>query len=180
MSGISPGDKPGDWLVLVPGFILAGIGNGLINPPISNLAVGTIEPRRSGMASGVNSVCRQIGIAFGTAFFGAILANRYTATVKEKISALHVRGLSDTVKEKITHGISEAGPIAGSTGLKGSGSPSGAADGFANSPLFPKIQEIAHGAFISGTADIIKIAAVILAVGAIASLFLIRKKDLRH
>ncbi|WLV24528.1 MFS transporter [Aciduricibacillus chroicocephali] len=180
MSGISPGDKPGDWLVLVPGFILAGIGNGLINPPISNLAVGTVEPRRSGMASGVNSVCRQIGIAFGTAFFGAILANRYTAIVKEKINGLHVRGLSDTIKEKMTHGISEAGPIAGSTGLKGNGASSGAADGFTHSPLFPKIQEISHGAFISGTSDIIKIAAIILAIGAVASLFLIRKKDMKH
>ncbi|MFC4618731.1 MFS transporter [Camelliibacillus cellulosilyticus] len=176
MSSISPSDKPADWIALLPGFIIAGIGNGFINPPISNLAVGTVDPRRSGMAAGVNNVARQIGIAFGTAFFGAILANRYTAFITDKIQALKGAHLPAEAKEKMIHGISEAGPIAGSTGLSGAGH----ASAYQNSPLFTTIQGIARGSFVEATSDIIKIAAVILAIGAVLAIFLIRKKDLKH
>ncbi len=176
MSGISPQDTAADWIALLPGFIIAGIGNGLINPPISNLAIGTVEPRRSGMASGVNNVARQIGIAFGTAFFGAILANRYTAMITDKINALNNAHLTNAVKEKIISGVSQAGPLAGSTGLSGNGAHSS----FQDNPLFPTIKEIAQASFVNGTNDIIKIAAVILAIGAIASLLLIRKNDMKH
>ncbi|GGH77623.1 MFS transporter [Pullulanibacillus pueri] len=176
MSGVSPTDQAADWIALLPGFIIAGIGNGLINPPISNLAIGTVEPRRAGMASGVNNVARQIGIAFGTAFFGAVLANHYTTLITDKINALQASQLTSKVKESMINGIGQAGPIAGSTGLTGSGD----GNAFQNNPLFPTIKEIARSSFVEGTSDIIKIAAVILAIGAVSCLFLIRNKDMKH
>jgi len=175
MSYISPADQAADWIILLPGFICAGIGNGLINPPISNLAIGTVDLRRSGMASGVNSVARQIGIAFGTAFFGAILASRYTTTITEKIQNLHAAQLTTDAKAQIIKGVSNAGPLAGSTGFSGQGG-----EAFQQNPLLPKIQEIAHAAFINGVSDLIKVAAIILAIGAVASFFLIRQKDIKH
>ena len=175
MSVISPAHQPTDWIILLPGLIVSGIGNGLINPPLSDLAVGTVERNRAGMASGVNNVCRQLGVAFGTAFFGAILANRYTHSVVNKIKAMDTT-LSGEANEKMIHGISQAGPIAGSKGFED-------ADQYANyfqdSTLFDSIGEAAHGSFIEGTSNIIQIAAVILGLGAIFSLFLIRNKDLK-
>lgn len=175
MSFISSGDSRADWIVLLPGLIVAGIGNGLINPPISNLAVGTVDRHRSGMASGVNNVARQMGIAFGTAFFGAILSNRYTSFVADKIDHLNAAHLTGAIKKAIGHGVEKAGPIAGSTGLSG---PEAAA--FQNSPWFDAVRTIARASFVEGTVDIIRIAAVILAIGAVASAFLIRQKDLKH
>lgn len=175
LSVISPSNQAADWVILLPGLIIGGVGNGLINPPISNLAVGTVERRRSGMAAGVNNVCRQIGIAFGTAFLGAILASHYTHSITDKIRAMHAPHLSDAVKEKIISGISKAGPIAGSTGLKGSQS-----SAYQNMPLFHQIQQAAQASFVSATSDIIKVAALLLAIGTIFSLFLIRRKDLHH
>lgn len=176
MSGVSPGDTQAGWIAILPGFIIAGIGNGFINPPISNLAIGTVERRRSGMASGVNNVSRQIGIAFGTAFFGAVLANRYTTLITDKIQALKGHQLPDGVKEKIIQGVGEAGPIAGSTGLTDSGN----ANSLQHNPIFGTVKEIARSSFVEATSDVIKIAAVILAIGAVVSIFLIRKKDLKH
>ena len=44
-----------DWTTLLPGFILAGIGIGFVNPPLATAAIGVVEPRRSGAASGINS-----------------------------------------------------------------------------------------------------------------------------
>jgi EmrB/QacA subfamily drug resistance transporter len=60
------------WTALIPGFVLQGIGVGLINPPLASAAIGVVPPERSGMASGANSTFRQVGIATGIAALGAI------------------------------------------------------------------------------------------------------------
>jgi EmrB/QacA subfamily drug resistance transporter len=73
MSGIDPSD---DWTTLLPGFILGGIGIGFVNPPLATAAIGVVEPRRSGAASGINSTFRQVGTAVGIAGLGAILQSK--------------------------------------------------------------------------------------------------------
>jgi EmrB/QacA subfamily drug resistance transporter len=73
MSGIQPSD---DWTTLLAGFIVAGIGIGFINPPLATAAIGVVEPRRSGAASGINSTFRQVGTAVGIAGLGAILQSK--------------------------------------------------------------------------------------------------------
>jgi EmrB/QacA subfamily drug resistance transporter len=73
MHGVNPGD---DWTTLLPGFILAGIGIGFVNPPLATAAIGVVEPRRSGAASGINSTARQVGTAVGIAGLGAILQSK--------------------------------------------------------------------------------------------------------
>jgi EmrB/QacA subfamily drug resistance transporter len=70
MSGIDPGDG---WTTLLGGFILGGIGIGCVNPPLATTAIGVVEPRRGGVASGINSTFRQVGTAVGIAGLGAIL-----------------------------------------------------------------------------------------------------------
>jgi EmrB/QacA subfamily drug resistance transporter len=72
MRGVQPGD---DWTALLAGFMVAGGGIGLVNPAIATAAIGVVEPRRSGMASGINSTFWQVGIATGTAGLGAIFTH---------------------------------------------------------------------------------------------------------
>ena len=84
MSGIDPSD---DWTTLLPGFILAGIGIGFVTPPLATAAIGVVEPRRSGAASGINSTFRQVGTAVGIAGLGAILQGKLT-------HSLDARGLA--------------------------------------------------------------------------------------
>src|SRR3954468_13847878 len=83
MRGIEVGD---DWTHLLPGFIVAGIGAGLVNVPLASTAVGVVEPERSGMASGINSTLRQVGVATGVAALGAILASRVTDLATERLA----------------------------------------------------------------------------------------------
>ena len=73
MHGLTPSSG---WTHLLPGFILGGIGIGLVNPPLAGTAVGVVEPRRAGMASGINNTFRQVGIATGIAGLGAIFAHK--------------------------------------------------------------------------------------------------------
>ncbi len=175
MSRISPHDQPSDWVVLLPAFIIAGIGNGMANPPLSTLAMGTVHPRRAGMASGVNNVSRQVGIAFGIAFLGAILNSRYNHAIADKLNALKVANLPSAAKEQMINGIQKAGTIAGSLGL-----PNDPAhpNPYAHNPMYSTIQDIARTSFVDGTITIFRIAAIILAAGAILSAVLIKKSDM--
>jgi EmrB/QacA subfamily drug resistance transporter len=75
MTGLDAGSG---WTVLIPGFILAGSGVGLLNPPLASTAIGVVPHERSGMASGINSTFRQVGIATGIAGLGAIFQHSVT------------------------------------------------------------------------------------------------------
>lgn len=180
MARISPTDTQVDWLVLLPAFILGGIGSGLVNPPVSTVAVGTVSRDRAGMASGVNGVCRQVGTAFGIALLGAILTNQYNNALHDNISRLTVPGAPPAQQQSILNGIittlQNAGTFVGSTGLR-TVPPQYAS--FAHQPLFPQIQTIVQNAFINSTIDLFYVAAALLGVGLIAALVLVKKSDMQ-
>ena len=75
------------WTHLIPGFILAGAGAGLINPPLASTAIGVVPPARAGMASGINSTFRQVGIATGIAGMGAVFAHEVRGRITALLSA---------------------------------------------------------------------------------------------
>jgi predicted MFS family arabinose efflux permease len=75
------------WTVLLPGFLIAGIGIGMVNPPLAATAVSVVEPQRAGMASGINNTFRQVGIATGIAGLGAIFQNRIASELHGSGSA---------------------------------------------------------------------------------------------
>jgi EmrB/QacA subfamily drug resistance transporter len=81
MSGLS---SSSGWTALLPGFIVAGVGIGLLNPVIADVAVSVVPKERSGMAAGINDTFRQVGVAVGVAAWGAIFLGRGA----DKISAL--------------------------------------------------------------------------------------------
>ena len=71
------------WIVLLPGFLVAGAGIGMVNPVLASSAIAVVPPERSGMASGINSTFRQVGIATGIAGLGAI----FQSQIKTKVIA---------------------------------------------------------------------------------------------
>jgi EmrB/QacA subfamily drug resistance transporter len=60
------------WTVAAPGFVLIGIGVGLLFPPLMGVAVGVVPPQRAGMASGMANTFFPVGTAVGVAVFGAL------------------------------------------------------------------------------------------------------------
>jgi predicted MFS family arabinose efflux permease len=75
-----------DWTALLPGMLVAGAGVGCTNPIIAEVAVSVVEPRDAGMASGINSTFRQVGIATGIAALGAIFQARIESRTDLPIS----------------------------------------------------------------------------------------------
>lgn len=74
-------DASSSWTHLIPGFVVSGVGSGLVNPPLASTAVGVVEPARSGMASGINSTFRQVGIATSIAVLGSLFASATTRSL---------------------------------------------------------------------------------------------------
>src|SRR5207248_8762590 len=79
-------DASSGWTTLIPGFLLAGAGIGLINPPLASTAIGVVHFSRSGMASGINNTFRQVGIATGIAGLGAVFQHQVTQQTSSALS----------------------------------------------------------------------------------------------
>ncbi len=88
-------DASSDWTHLIPGFLVAGLGSGLVNPPLASTAVGVVEPRFAGMASGINSTFRQVGIATSVAALGTILATHTNGVTGAAAKGAYVSGLNE-------------------------------------------------------------------------------------
>ncbi|HEY8317642.1 MAG TPA: DHA2 family efflux MFS transporter permease subunit [Amnibacterium sp.] len=57
---------------MLPGFVLAGIGMGLVFAPISTAVLADVQPDDHAKASGTNSTLREIGTALGVAVLTAV------------------------------------------------------------------------------------------------------------
>src|SRR5258707_11218204 len=69
-----------------------GLAMGMGTPPLASTAVGVVQPQRAGMASGINSTFRQVGIATGIALLGTLFTSKVTGDVLARTS--HVPGLA--------------------------------------------------------------------------------------
>jgi hypothetical protein len=78
---------------MLAGFMVAGGGIGAVNPALATAAISVVEPHRSGMASGINSTFRQVGIATGTAALDAIFTHVVNGQASEFGSAVSRAGV---------------------------------------------------------------------------------------
>jgi DHA2 family methylenomycin A resistance protein-like MFS transporter len=65
-------DARSGYLVLLPAFLLWGIGIGVLTPAVVAAAIAAVPERREGLASAVNNTARQAAGAIGIAVAGAI------------------------------------------------------------------------------------------------------------
>jgi predicted MFS family arabinose efflux permease len=148
------------WTHLIPGFIVAGAGSGMVNPPLASTAVGVVAPHRSGMASGVNTTFRQIGIATGIAAYGSIFASSLQHKMRHAlagIQSLHhlVPGVITDIQQGKARQAIEAVPEP----LRG--------------PLIAAIRS----SFASALDLLLVVSAALALVGAVSSIGLIRSRD---
>jgi EmrB/QacA subfamily drug resistance transporter len=59
--------------LLLPGFVLMGMGMGLVMSPMSTAAMNAVDRTKAGAASGVLSMSRMVGSTFGVAIMGALV-----------------------------------------------------------------------------------------------------------
>lgn len=66
--------------LLFAGYVLFGLGFGMVNTPITNTAVSGMPRAQAGVAAAVASTSRQIGQTLGVAVIGAVLASGVSST----------------------------------------------------------------------------------------------------
>jgi EmrB/QacA subfamily drug resistance transporter len=140
-------DVGSSWTVLLPGFIVCGIGIGLANPTIAGAALRVVDPTRTGMASGISNTCRLGGLALGVAGLGAFLQQR----VADRLAAAGF------------HGNSLAAAVS-SSGLRAAGQR-------------PSLVHAVNAAFVSGFRLVLLISCATVLVGSVAALLVRRRTE---
>jgi hypothetical protein len=160
MAGLSGASA---WTHLIPGFVVAGLGSGLVNPPLAATAIGVVAPQRAGMASGVNSTFRQVGIATSVAALGTI----FTSAMERNLAATLARV-----------------PVLAGTAPRIAASVSQGGVGRLLASLPPAVRGQAATAIRSGFAagmnDILIVTGAVGLAGGVAAVLLIRGKDFVH
>jgi EmrB/QacA subfamily drug resistance transporter len=152
------------WTVLIPGFVLGGAGIGLINPPLASTAIGVVPHERSGMASGINSTFRQVGIATGIAGLGAVFQHGVTKSTHARLVASgHAREIANAAHGHLAT-ILESGEVASFARTL---SPA------AHTALVHSYRVGFTGAFTT----IARIAALVAFVGGVLAFVLVRNRD---
>ncbi|HVC83710.1 MAG TPA: MFS transporter [Solirubrobacteraceae bacterium] len=149
---------------LLPGFIVGGIGVGVVNPAIASTAVAVVPHSRSGMASGINNTFRQVGIATGIAAYGAIFQHE----VSTRTLATLARSGQLAAVVRGTHGQLQSTFASGSTGRLAQALPP---------TLRHALVGAFHAAFAGALNEILLIAAAVAVAGAIGGLVLVRRSD---
>jgi MFS family permease len=72
LTGVSAA-TPVAWLLVA--YLVFGIGNAMVNPPITNTAVSGMPRAQAGVAAAVASTSRQVGSALGVAVVGSVVTS---------------------------------------------------------------------------------------------------------
>jgi len=86
--GLAQLEVTSSYNAIWPFYVLLGAGLATTMPAMSNAAMGAVDPRKSGVASGVLNSARQVGGAMGIAVLGSVAAHNANNTWQTKISAL--------------------------------------------------------------------------------------------
>jgi EmrB/QacA subfamily drug resistance transporter len=135
--------------LLLPGFILMGLGMGLVMSPMSTAAMNAVDRTKAGAASGVLSMSRMVGGSVGLAIMGALVATIGRADLNSSLP--HVPA---TVRAKIADALG-----------------SGAAPG---GHVSHTIVAATNHAFVSALGTGLGVGATVALIGAVLTWILIR------
>jgi MFS family permease len=138
------------YTLLLPGFILMGVGMGLVMSPMSTAAMNAVDRTKAGVASGVLSMSRMVGGTFGVAVMGALI----TAIGKSKIDQ-QLPQLPAATRATIANSLGGGGT--------------------AGAHASPQVVHTVQEAFVSALGTGLKIGTAVTVVGAVLAWSLIQR-----
>jgi EmrB/QacA subfamily drug resistance transporter len=159
MGGLDVGSE---WTALLAGFIVAGIGVGILNPVIADVAMSVVPKEQSGMAAGINDTFRQVGVAVGIAAWGAVFlgagASKTQAVAGPALSHDQARGLVEaTSSGALPQALSDV-----------------------PGPARELTRNAAEQGFIHGLNEVLLLGAVLAFAGAALALALVREGEIER
>jgi EmrB/QacA subfamily drug resistance transporter len=138
--------------LLLPGFILMGIGMGLVMSPMSTAAMNAVDRTKAGAASGVLSMSRMVGSTFGVAVMGALVATIGRSQIDSSLPRLPA-----ATRATIANSLDSGGTLPGQH-------------------TSPHIVSAVHQAFVSALGTGLTIGASVTFAGAVVAWALIQRK----
>ena len=143
-------DTGSGYSTLWPGFVLMGLGMGLIMSPMSMAAMNAVDRSKAGVASGTLSMFRMVGGTFGVAALGALVA-----TVGRNDLETSLPGLSTGARERVVEGLGSSAALEGAPA---------------------RLVDAAHAAFVDALSLGLTVAAGATLAAAVVAWFLIAPK----
>lgn len=94
--------------LLLPGFVLMGLGMGMVMSPMSTAAMNAVDRTKAGVASGVLSMSRMVGGTFGVAIMGALVTAIGTSKIDSGLPHLAASSRS-AIANGLGAGVTPAG-----------------------------------------------------------------------
>jgi EmrB/QacA subfamily drug resistance transporter len=138
--------------LLLPAFIVMGVGIALVMSPMSTAAMNAVPAAKSGVGSGILSMSRMVGATFGVAAIGALFQHLARTQLAHDLAGT---GIGAAQRDRIVENLGSASDATG---------------------LPPQAAEAAQHAFIHALSNGMWLSAGVAALGALLSLWLIAPK----
>jgi EmrB/QacA subfamily drug resistance transporter len=161
MSGLGAGSE---WTALLGGFLVSGVGVGLLNPVIADVALSVVPKEQSGMAAGINDTFRQVGVAVGVAAWGAVFLGRGADRVAELTA-----GTPAATGERPRQLVEAAS--SGDLGTALAGLPPGSRASAAAA---------ARDGFLTGLNEVLVLGSLLALLGALLAAWLVREREIER
>jgi hypothetical protein len=138
--------------LLLPGFVLMGVGMGLVMSPMSTAAMNAVDRTKAGVASGTLSMSRMVGGTFGVAVMGALV----TAIGRSQLNS-SLPHVPAHAREAIANALGSGGSVSGAH-------------------VSHHIVAATNDAFVSALGTGLTVSAVVAAAAAVLAALLIERK----
>ena len=162
---VSKVDVGSTYADLWPGFLVAGVGMGLVNGPTSAAAVSAVPQDRAGEASGVVNMARYLGGAFGVVITAVVYSSVAISRLNDQLGADKVTGTQERQLDQLL-----SGDPSGVHQAVASFSPAQAAD----------FENAAKSSVVDAFAAANRAMIVAALIGAVSAAILLRVRHPRH
>jgi len=138
--------------LLLPGFVMMGVGMGLVMSPMSTAAMNAVDRTKAGVASGTLSMSRMVGGTFGVAVMGALV----TAIGRSNLNS-SLPHLPAATRAAIANSLGSGGSVSGAH-------------------VSHQIVTATNDAFVSALGTGLTVSAVVAAAAAVLAAVLIQRK----
>jgi EmrB/QacA subfamily drug resistance transporter len=139
------------YSLLLPAFVLMGIGMALVMSPMSTAAMNAVVPEKAGVGSGILSMNRMVGATFGVAAIGALFQHLAGNELSKELAGT---GVSKAQQDQIVHSLGTGG----------------------GGHMSPEVAHAARDAFIHAFSNGMWLSAGVAASGVLLALWLIAPK----
>ncbi|WP_166143714.1 MFS transporter [Methylosinus sp. RM1] len=116
---LGSGAVEASWLTMLPGSLMAGVGLGLTNTPVTNTTTGSVPSARAGMASGIDMSARLITLAINIAVMGLVLQDGILSHLRDLLPDSDPQTLRALASKLAAGGVALAETAAPADALRG-------------------------------------------------------------